>query len=148
MIGVEEVLPVVAFGCEAGVQQVPDQPLGLGDGAFAHLFEQQGIMAQIVRFDVVAIDAQRQLELLFLDGVIVLGDVLDHTVTDPFAHVGHLAQPTVLLFLLARLDAGSDLVGLRLGGRLLTFLHRSGIAGAQGSQIGAIDDHGSGSLSA
>ena len=110
-------------------------------GAFAHLDEQRVIDPQIVIRDIVAVDAEGQFERPVQDRIVRLGQVLDVTRADPFAHVRHLAHPAIAVGLGRRRHDGRHLRVLR---RTLgqAALERIGKTNAQGIEGGGVDDHG------
>ena len=91
----EKGLPVVALFREARREQLEDELVGVHRCGLAEHLDRRVIKADLVVLDRVAVDADGELEVLVLDGVVARGDVLDLAVADPFPHPRDVAEPCV-----------------------------------------------------
>lgn len=95
MIGVEEVLAVIARGREARGQQLEHQFVGMRLRREAHFREHRLEDAEPVVADRVPRNLDRAFELAVEDRERRRGQVLDVPLADPLAQVGELAQPAI-----------------------------------------------------
>ncbi len=142
VIGIEEILGVVAGCGETGSQQTETELVGMYPGRAPHLGEQRGIDAQLVVRDIVAIDGHGGFEVLVDDLVTVGLHRLDHPIPDPLAQARELAEPAIGVGLGGRFDHGGDLgvLGRRLALGVLKVLLEAGEEGLQ--QRGCNHGHG------
>lgn len=97
MVCGKESLLIVAFFGESFCQHLKNQVIVMLSGFLSHHAEHRGIDAILVILDSISIDADSSLEALILDGVSVLTDVLDFSVSDPLLHSGDLSEPCVVV---------------------------------------------------
>ncbi|MNI62323.1 hypothetical protein D3C85_1198380 [compost metagenome] len=142
MVGVEEILGVVAGGREASAEQTEAELVGMYPGGKAHLLEQGRIDTQLVIFNIVAIDGHCGFEV-FVDDLVTMGlHRLDHSIPDPLAQARKLAKPAIGIGLGGRFDHGGDLgvLGRRLALGVFKVLLEAGEEGLQ--QRGCNHGHG------
>ncbi|MNQ84365.1 hypothetical protein D3C85_994910 [compost metagenome] len=133
MIGVEEILGVVAGRREASPEQAETELVGMYPCREAHLLEQGGIDTQLIVLDIVAIDPHGGLEVFVDDLVTVRLHRLDHPIPDPLAQAGKLAKPAIGVGFGGRFDDSRDLgvLGRRLPLGVFKVLLEAGEQGLQ-----------------
>ncbi|CAN3997876.1 Sigma-70 family RNA polymerase sigma factor, partial [Dysosmobacter welbionis] len=91
----EKRLAVEALLIEAILQKFEDQLVWVHGGGLAQHLDGGVKQTDLVILNGVAVDADGQLEILVLDGIVRRAEVLDLTVADPFPHAGDVAEPRI-----------------------------------------------------
>ena len=141
LVGVREKgLSVVALFREAARQQGEDELVGVSCCGLAEHLDRRVIKADLVVLDRVAVDADGELEVLVLDGVVARGEVLDLAVADPLPHARNVAEPCVGFRVRSGRSNGRDL-GVERGHFLKRLVKQGVEADVNPSKGLLIDNH-------
>ena len=84
----------------------------MNGGSTAHFGHHRRVNADIVVFDIVAVDLDRTFEMLVGDGIAVCLHILEYAVAHPFAEGRPLTEPSVSIGSCGRRDDGGDFLVL------------------------------------
>ena len=112
VVVVEEVLTVITQRSVRVFQQGKYQFVRMNGGSTAHFGHHRRVNADIVVFDVVAVDLDRTFKMLVSDGIAVCLHILEYAVAHPFAEGRPLTEPAVSIGSCGRRDDGGDFLVL------------------------------------
>ncbi len=140
MVGVEEVLAVVAGLSETTTEQRVDEFRRVHRGVLAQLPHQGGEQPVAVVFDALARNTYSVLEGLVLDGVVVHAQVLDHSVAEPLPERGRVTEPPILLGGITGRHGQHELVEVGLN-TCEGILERRAVTDEEVPQVLLVDNH-------
>ena len=115
VVGIEEVLAVVAQGGVAFFQQLEHLLVGEGGSGAAHLGKQRRVNADVVILDVVAAYFDRALKVFVGNGVAMRRHIIKGAVAHPLPKARPLAEPAVGVGFGAGWHHGGDVLVLAFG---------------------------------
>ena len=95
MIGVEKLLPVVAERRKSVGHKFRDLPPKKGHRFLSLRLSQHAVLAEVIVFNIRALDSERRLVLFVVDCVGKLFHTVNDAVTHPFPHLRERAQPRI-----------------------------------------------------